>query len=108
MNLNSLLPLLSSLMGGGNNITSLLQGLQQAPQNSPQPPNNIPANILASYPQASQDTHQQSPASSQPNNNGGFDMLSNLLPLLQNMGKQQKNSPLKISELVSVEEYNFD
>jgi hypothetical protein len=116
MDIQTLMPLLMNLLGGGNNP---LQNLFSNKQNQQPAPQNIPQEVLASYPSSyTQNTnntliHNQAPQESngQQSQNMQFnmpniDMLKNLMPLLQNTNKQ-KNSPLTFSELKSVDEYTF-
>ena len=125
MDITSLMPLLYNLLGGGNTN-------QQNTTNNNQ---NIPQDVLASYPTTilSSKTPQQQPKPAGDNLSQGLtpqnlllsmlksnltdntaqisqmpnlDIIKNLLPLMQNNSK--KNSPSKFSELKSVDEYSFD
>lgn len=104
MDISSLLPLLLNLLGGGNNSNTLQNLVKPTPQQMPQ----IPQNILASYPtsfinnqEVQKTTNQQTPAFSP-------ELINNLMPMLQNLKKTQKNSSPKFSELKSIDEYEFD
>ena len=101
MDINNILPMLLNLL---NNNGQNLFGQTPPSQNNNA---NIPANVLASYPPSDfvktpqpQQQLQQLPFSP--------DIISKIMPLLSNTNKQQKSSPLKISELPSVDEYEFD
>ena len=126
MDIAGLMPLLLNFLGGGN-----------SQQNLSQHQNNIPQEVLASYPESPlekdsstytkkdfQNTPPQAPSTqnlllsllqgniglggtNNTNSSQPLDMLKSLMPLIQNTSKQ-KNSPPKFSELKSVDDYIFD
>lgn len=108
MDTSSLLPLLSNLF----NNQSASQSFQPQQTNTP-----IPQSILSSYPQTTIDTPaiEQKNIPSQPQNplssilgnlNGGGNQ--NIMQLFNMLTQTKKSSSPKISELKSVDEYNFD
>ena len=97
MDISNLLPLLLNAFGGNTG------GITQ-----PQTQNQIPQNILASYPSSYIDNKAIQNAPQQQNSAFSPELLKNLMPMLQNIKKTQKNSSPKFSELKSIDEYEFD
>lgn len=128
MDITNLMPLLLNLLGGGNNIQ----------QNFNQQKNNIPDEVLASYPRAPFSQSKDSPITTQsfqntaeksyfpqnlllsllkgnlganPTNNTNSSQPLDMLKSLMPLihnKTAQKNSPPKFSELKSVDDYIFD
>ena len=117
MDIQTLMPLLMNILGGGNN--NLFQSLSNqtgAPQKNLK---EVPKEVLASYPQSytqeSKPNNFQSQSALQSQNQSNsssfslpnMDIIKNLMPMLQNANKQ-KSSPPRISELQSIDDYMFD
>lgn len=117
MDIQTLMPLLMNILGGGNNnILSSLANQTSTPQKNQK---EVPKDVLASYPPSytleNKPNNIQSQSALPSQNQSGntnfslpnIDIIKNLMPMLQNTNKQ-KSSPLKISELQSVDDYMFD
>ncbi len=106
MDISSLLPLLLNLLGSGNNTNTLQNLVNPTQQQTPK----IPQNILASYPNNYIDSLEKQITQPQQQVQTQFspELINNLMPMLQNLKKTQKNSSPKFSELKSIDEYEFD